>query len=190
MPIVYSIFCSHFFIIFLKNNTDFIPIFIHFLNSENVQNALKYYSNKDADMWPKNDIQATCDFMQNTSTFLKFMSESLITNFKTIEIIEETAKYFKNIAIPSGVLVKSTGQGLVQSCRAMALLLKILSNTMGISNLETTRLRKNESWLLEVEHSLLKDKIRYYKMFLLFKNILLRMANLNQNFVKIISFFQ
>ena len=141
-------------------------------------------------MWPKNDIQATCDFMQNTSTFLKFMSESLITNFKTIEIIEETAKYFKNVAVPSGVLVKSTGQGLVQSCRAMALLLKILSNTMGISNLETTRLRKNESWLLEVEHSLLKEKIRYYKMFLLFKNILLRMANLNQNFVKIISFFQ
>ena len=112
-------------------------------------------------MWPKNDIQATCDFMQNTSTFLKFMSESLITNFKTIVIIEETAKYFKNVAVPSGVLVKSTGQGLVQSCRAMAILLKILSNTMGISNLETTRLRKNESWLLEVEHSLLKEKIRY-----------------------------
>ena len=54
------------------------------------------------------------------------MSESLITNFKTIEIIEETAKYFKNVAIPSGVLVKSTGQGLVQSCRAIAQLLKIL----------------------------------------------------------------
>ena len=150
---------SFFHYISQKQDT-FYSNFHTFFNSENVQNALRYYSNKDADMWPKNDIQATCDFMQNTSTFLKFMSESLITNFKTIETIEETAKYFKNVAIPSGVLVKSTGQGLVQSCRAIAQLLKILSNTIGISNLETMRLRKNESWLLEVEHCLLKEKIR------------------------------
>ena len=111
-------------------------------------------------MWPKNDVKATCEFLKNSSIFLKFMNDYSIDNLKDLEIMIEIAKYFRNVAMPSGVVVKSTGQAIVQTCYATIQLIKTFINTIGIAPVETVRLQKHESWLHEVEHDLLKEKIR------------------------------
>ena len=122
---------------------------------------MKHYSAQDGEMWPIKDVEATSDFMQNTLSLIDFTTRASISDVSILESIETISKYFKNVATPSGVLVKSTGQGIVQTCRALSQLVKnLISNDFGISCIETQSLLKGDLWLEEVEHNLAKDKSR------------------------------
>ena len=96
--------------------------FINQLFSQPVRAALLDYASNDTDdLWPKNDIEATCEFMENSSHFFEVMNMQdgqIGVNEAKCNQLLEVATYMRNIAIPCGVLVKSTAQGVIQVCNA------------------------------------------------------------------------
>jgi hypothetical protein len=63
-------------------------------------------------------------------------------------------------SLPSGVLVKSTAQGIIQTCNATLKLVKILIDKIGLSPFFTARLQKRALWTQMVEHSLFREKMK------------------------------
>lgn len=137
-----------------------IPLITQLFSSE-ISQALKFYSDENKDLWPSDDINATCDFLDHMRQFLFIMnihqekSDDQIDQDKC-DKLQDCAKYVRNIAIPSGVLVKSTGQAIVQICNANIQLAKIC-NEKQISPFCAKRLHKSNFWLQKVEHELHRD---------------------------------
>ena len=89
-------------------------------------------------MWPKQDVEATCEFMEQSSKFFEILNLSFEDHQKSntkdvskldqekCRQLQEVAQYMRNVAMPCGVLVKSTAQGIIQTCNATLKLIKIL----------------------------------------------------------------
>ena len=75
--------------------------------------ALTQYSEEDKDLWLKPDVDATCEFMEFSSKFFNAMnlqeSEEGLDEEKAC-VLKKISVYMRDVAIPSGVLVKSTGK--------------------------------------------------------------------------------
>jgi hypothetical protein len=138
--------------------------------SPQVRNALRYYSEADPEMWPVSDVEATCVFMENSRKFFDIMNINenaaagptidKLDNVKC-NLLLETGTYFRSVALPCGVLVKSTAQGIVQTCNATIQLIKILVDKIGINPVFTARLQKRALWAQMVEHTHHRDKAKY-----------------------------
>ena len=118
-------------------------------------------------MWPKNDVEATCQFMEQSSKFFEILNINLDDNgpidkmdHEKCKQLQEVAQYMRNVAAPFGVLVKSTAQGIVQTCNATLKLVKILVEKIGISPIYTARLQKRALWAQMIEHTLHKEKLK------------------------------
>ena len=138
--------------------------FLAQLFSAEITEALKFHADENKDMWPKEDVDATCDFLDHIRYFLTVLNihqgsnnQAQIDQDKCLKL-QECAKYVRNIAIPSGVLVKSTGQAVVQICNATLQLAKILKDKLDISPFCPQRLQKSDFWLGEIEHELHREK--------------------------------
>ena len=123
-------------------------------------------------MWPKHDVEATCEFMEQSSKFFEILNVSFEDHQKSntkdvskldqekCRQLQEVAQYMRNVAMPCGVLVKSTAQGIIQTCNATLKLIKILVDKIGISPVCTARLQKRALWAQMVEHTLQKEKLK------------------------------
>ena len=133
------------------------------LFGQTVRQALIHYSEEDKDLWLKPDVEATCEFMEFSSKFFNSMNmqetdEGL--DEEKCQILKEISSYMRNVAIPSGVLVKSTAQGIIQTSNATLKLVKILMDKIGLSPFFTARLQKRALWTQMVEHSLFREKMK------------------------------
>ena len=138
-----------------------VPMITQLFSSE-ISQALKFYSDENKDLWPSDDIKATCDFLDFMRQFLSILNIHQVSDDDQIDQdrcdkLQECAKYVRNVAIPSGVLVKSTGQALVQICNATIQLAKICNDKLEISPFCAKRLHKSNFWLGQVEHELHRD---------------------------------
>lgn len=132
-----------------------IELIIHLLSTQ-VREALSKQENNE-DLWPTSDVSATIEFMENSALFFDLMSSQNLDE-NSQNLMMKIATYMRNVAIPSGVLVKTTGQGIIQTCNATLKLSQILSEKIGISPLETKRLQKSFNWTHLVEHCVTKEK--------------------------------
>ena len=113
----------------------------------------------------KPDVDATCEFMEFSSKFFNAMnfqeSEAEGLDEETgSKVLKEISTYMRDVAMPSGVLVKSTAQGIIQTCNATLKLVKILIDKIGLSPFFTARLQKRALWTQMVEHSLFREKMK------------------------------